>query len=425
MLGGLTELRMTPQAYLRSFQPDRRLLTGAMYDAAPLRIEPGDTVGVVLLGLGGPAAPDEVVPFLFSRLMDPAEADLRVPRSLRSRVAAVLARRRGRGLRQAFELIGGSSPLCRHAAEQAAALERRLNDRYGAAIDARFRTYVAMRHGRPSMEEAQRRMEEDGVTKAVLLPLQPQFAASTTGSSLAHWAAALGGSEPVPTALVPEYATHPKLVRALSERVEEGLQRFPHEARPSVQILFAAQGVPRRHLAQYDDPYCCHVEATVHAVLSDRGEAGRPVQIAYRRPLGGGQPRGLSLADALADLSTDGSTSLLVVPVAYLSDRIETTFDLDVTARAEAEKAGVTDFEVTGGLNCHPLLVDALAEAVAGRLTPSAFAGDGFASGLPALASTERSASVRPCSVCGRATPTASWPVVAEDPHIPQTRSAA
>ena len=418
---------MSPYAYLRWFRPDRRLLTGGTFDPAPLAVETEDVVGVVLLGLGGPSAPDEAVPFLFSRLMDPAEADLRLPRVLRSRVASVLARRRGRTLRKAFELIGGSSPLRRHASEQAIALERRLNDRYGAATGARYRTYVAMRHGAPSMEDAQRQMAEDGVTKTVLLPLQPQFAASMTGSALAHWTASLGGRESLPTALVSEYATHPKLVRALSERVEEGLQRFPREVRSSVQILFAAQGTPRRHLSQYDDPYCCHVEATVQAVLADRNETGRPVQIAYRRPLGGGEPRGLSLADALADLATDGSTSLMVVPVSYLSDRIETAFDLDVTARSEAADAGVTDFEVTGGLNCHPLLIDALAEAVAGRLLPSTFQGDGFASEAPAPAAPRsRPASVRACSVCGRSTATRSWPAMATDSsETIGTRSAA
>ncbi|MEM1115652.1 MAG: ferrochelatase [Bacteroidota bacterium] len=419
---------MTPQAYLRWFRPDRRLLTGSTFETTPLAIEQGDVVGVVVLGLGGPSEPDEAATFLYSRLMDPVEADLRVPRVLRHRVASVLARRWGQKLRKAFELIGGSSPLCRHAQEQASALERRLNDRYGAATGARFRSYVAMRHGSPSMEEAQRRMAADGVTKVVLLPLQPQYAASTTGSALSHWTAALDGRQPWPTTLVAEYATHPKLVRAFSERVEEALQRFPREARSSVQILFTAHGTPRRHLTQYEDRYCCHVEATVQAVLAERGESGRPVQIAYRRPFGGGQPRGLSLADALADLSTDGSTALLLVPVSYLSDRIETDFDLDVTARAEAAEAGVTAFEVSNGLNGHALLIEALAETVASRLLPAAFQGDGFASVEPPSLARPHTEAARVCSVCGRSTHTQTWPALPDptvaEPTEPQRTAA-
>lgn len=417
---------MTPHEYLRRFRFDRGLLTGASVQKEPLRAEPGDLVGVVLLGLGGPAAPDEVAPFLYSRLMDPAEVDLRGPRTLRNRIARILARRHGRAFTKAFELIGGTSPLRRHATEQAYALERHLNARSEAATGVRFRTYVAMRHGEPSMEKAQRQMKADGVTKVVLLPLQPHFATSTTGSGLSHWTAALG-SDPLPTSFVPEYATHPKLVRALSERIEEALQRFPFDVRPTAQLLFVAQGVPRRHLSQFNDPSCCHVEATVRAVLAERGETGRPTRIAYQRPLGVGRVRGLSVSDAIGDLAEEGASALLVVPVSYISDRIETAFDLDVTARAEADRAGIAHFEVSSGLNCHPLLVEALAEAVAAHVRPRR-EGEGVSADVPPAPAKPRSgpASVRTCSACGRATPTRDWPTTAPaEPAPTEQRSAA
>lgn len=418
---------MTPHEYLRRFRSDRGLLTGASLNQSALRAEPGDLVGVALLGLGGPSEPSEVTPFLYSRLMDPGEVDLRVPRVLRGRLAAFLARRKGRALSTAFELIGGTSPLRRHAMEQACVLERLLNARFGAVTGARFRTYVAMRHGEPSMEAAQQQMRADGVTKVVLLPLQPHFAASTTGSSLSHWTAALRGA-PLPTTLVAEYATHPKLVRALSERIDEGLQRFPHEVRPTVQLLFAAQGVPGRHFALYGDPHCCHVEATVRAVLADRGEAGRAVQVAYQPPLGAGPSRGLTVSEAIGDLAADGTAALLVVPVSYISDRIETAFDLDVTARAEADEAGVSYFEVSSGLNCHPLLIEALAEAVAAHVDPAHEGrGDGVASDVPVAAERRLGpASVQTCTLCGRATATRDWPTsTPTGAPAPEQRSAA
>lgn len=418
---------MTPHEYLRRFQSDRTLLTGASLNQGEVAVEAGDVVGVVLLGLGGPSTPEEVTPFLYSRLMDPAEVDLRVPRAVRHRVAAFMARRKGAALSKAFELIGGSSPLRRHAVEQAVALERVLNARYGALTQARFRTYVAMRHGEPSMEAAQRQMRADGVNKAVLLPLQPHFAASTTGSSLSHWTAALRG-EPLPTALVSEYATHPKLVCALRERIDEALQRFPHEARASAQVLFVAQGVPRRHLAQFGDPYCCHVEATARAVLEDAGEPGRALRIAYQRPLGAGRGRGLSVADAIEDLAEEGATALLVVPISYISDRIETAFGLDVTGRAMADEAGITHYEVSSGLNCHPLLIEALAEAVGTHVRPLRHGqGDGQTADAALSPPAPRSGapSGRTCSVCGRATPTREWPPEPAPTPVPTRRSAA
>ena len=406
---------MTPFEYLRRFQSDRASLAGEAFDGGPLAVEPGDTVAVVLMGLGGPSSPEEAVPFLYSRLMDPAEVELRVPRFARQRVARLLARRRGRRLAEAFELIGGSSPLRRHAEEQGRALQRALNDGYDPAAGATFRVYVAMRHGEPSTEAARAQMRADGVTKVVLVPLQPHFSAATTGSSLAYWRAleAEATADRWPTAFVHDYATHPKLVHALSERIDEGVQRFPLEVRDRVQVLFTAHAAQRRHLAALGDPYCCEVGATVAAVRAARGDDGRPVSLAFEAPLGAGRTLGRSLEDAIDDLSADGSSAVLVVPVSSISDRVETAFDLDVTARARAAERGVTHFEVTSGLNCHALLIGALAEAVASAVRPA---------GSPGRPAPPPAAA--PCAVCGRVTAVRRWPDAA--PHLaPHHRTAA
>ena len=406
---------MTPFEYLRRFRSDWASLSGDAFGAGPLAVEPGDTVAVVLLGLGGPSSPDEAVPFLYSRLMDPAEVELRVPRFARQRLARHLAGRHGRRLAEAFELIGGSSPLRRHAEEQGRALERALADGYDPAAGAVFRVYVAMRHGDPSMEAARAQMRADGVTKVVLVPLQPHFSAATTGSSLAYWTAleAEAEADHWPTALVRDYAAHPKLVRALIERIDEGVQRFPREVRDRVQVLFTAHAAQRRHLAALGDPYCCEVQATVEAVRAARGD-GRPAALAFEAPLGAGRTLGPSVEDAIDDLSGDGSSALLVVPVSSISDRVETAFDLDVTARAQAAERGVAHFEVTSGLNCHALLIDALAEAVASAVRPA---------GSAVVAAPPPAAAVA-CAVCGRTTAVRRWPETA--PHLaPRHRTAA
>lgn len=140
---------MTPLRYLRTYQPDLAVLTGDAFNQGAVRVGPGDVVGVVMMELGGPLRPAEVIPFLESRLLDPVEVELRIPRALRPRVARYLAQKMGRDLKRSFEMIGGSSPLRRHVSEQAAALERRLNNRFGKATGASFKTYVAMRHGDP------------------------------------------------------------------------------------------------------------------------------------------------------------------------------------------------------------------------------------------------------------------------------------
>lgn len=414
---------MTPHAYLRRFRPDAALLTGESFNQGPVQVEEGDVVGVVLLGLGGPSRPDEVVPFLYSRLMDPAEVHLPVPRWARRRVAQALAYRRGRALARAFEMIGGTSPLRRHASEQAVALQRRLTHRYGAATGAEFRTYVAMRHRDPSMAAARAQMAKDGVTKAVLLPLQPHFSATTTGSSLAYWRA-LDAELGAPTwteSLATEYATQPRFVRALSERIDEGLQRFAREDRERAQILFVAQGVSHRHRVHFGDPYCCHLHATVRAVAKERGE-DRPVHLAFQAPIGGGRTAGRSVAEAIDDLADDGASAVLAVPISFISDRVEAAFDLDVTARARAQSSGIADFEVTSGLNCHPLLIEALAECVGAHLQPAARSAPPLFSALPLDGRAPE-----PCPVCARRLPVRQWAVGPTPlvPSQPDHRSAA
>ncbi len=403
---------MTSRPSDSRYRPDSPLFGGGTVDVEPLGIKRGDVVGVVLLGLGGPAQTDEVVPFLYSRLMDPAEVGPRVPRLLRRQIARFLARRRGRALTQAFELIGGSSPLRRHAVEQARALERVLNARLGPATGATFRTYVAMRHGDPCMASARVEMDADRVTQAILLPLEPQFSTCTTGSSLSYWHALQTEDEADrPTTLIAEYAAHPKLVRAINERIDEALQRFPHDLRDQVQLLFVAHGAPKRRLSHSDDPYCCQVTVTVRAVLEERQETDRMARTAFLDCVGTGRTRGLPVSDAIDDVASEGAEGVLVVPVSFLSDRIETAFDLDVTARAQATDLGIIHFEVMSGLNCHPLLIEALTESVAWHLLPaSAGQGDGQTSTLPSP--TESHAyftTTTPCPVCEREATVRAW----------------
>ena len=408
---------MSPTEYLRSARLDPAVLSGAAFDQGPIRVSSGDVVGVVMMELGGPLRPDEVVPFLESRLLDPVEVELRVPRVLRRHAARTLARRLGRALRRSFEMIGGASPLRRHVSEQAAALQKRLNDRFAATTGATFHTYVAMRHGDPSMATARQRMADDGVTKVVLLPLQPQFSVSMAGSALAYWEA--HGPVEMPSTLVAEYATNASLVGALNERIDEGLQRFPHSVRPHVHLVFAAHGASRRHLSRLDDPYCCHVQATVQAVQAARND-DRPATVAFLDPIGAGRSLGTPMADAIADLADDGATALLVVPISFLSDRVDTAFDLDVTARSQAAAEGIAHFEVMNGLNGHPLVIDALADCVGSHILPDAMAGgDGLSASFVAGSRPDGETRATPCPVCDRALPIRQWVEVV--PSAPPT----
>jgi ferrochelatase len=360
---------MTPREFLGTYQFDRRMVTGGHFPAEPLAVEGGDTVGVVLLNLGGPEKRADVAPFLYNLFMDPAIIDFPVSGIFRHWLAKLISKRRARSVAEDYEAIGGGSPINRLTCEQSKSLEVLLNERYGDATGVSFRTYIAMRYWEPFSEEAARKMKEDGVDKVVLLPLYPQYSKTTTGASLVYWKALeeQGEIPTWPTTVVQEYAANPKYVQALSERIDEGLQRFPKEIRGDVQLLFSAHGTPLKEMKKRRDPYCCLVHSTVDQVMKHRRH-DRPYHVAFQSKVGPAEWLTPSTLDKLDDLAEQGRQALLVVPVAFVTDHIETSFELDIEAREEAEAAGVHHFEVTSGLNSHPLFIEALAEAAMAQI---------------------------------------------------------
>lgn len=365
--------RMSPRDVLRVYDSNPEVLSGESLPAGPLPVEDGERVGVVMFNLGGPASLDEVELFLYQLFMDPAFLDLPVGRRLRRWLASAGARLRAGTLRRRFEMIGGESPLPSLAHEQADALERRLNAVYGAAVGAQFRTYPAMRYSAPFPEEAAARMEADDVDKVVLLPAFPQYSAATTGSALAYWAAlrAAGERPSWPTTAVPEYAAHPKFIQSVSERIDEALQRFPEDVREQAVLVFSAQDTAWRSRADKTAPYCCQVSSTVQQVLRHREDA-RSAHTAFHPPNALGTRPGLSPStpSVLEALAQQGCPAALVVPISILTDHVNTAYDLDISLRAEVEQQGIDHFEVTAALNTHPLLIDALGEAVVAQLHP-------------------------------------------------------
>jgi len=427
---------MTAREFLNQYRYDDRLVTGEYVSQDPVAIEPGDVVGVVMTNHGGPSAPEEVEPFLYNLLMDPVLLDVPVPQALRDWGCRVLARRRARQAAECYRLIGGS-PIGRLTREQAQAVEARLNDRYGALTGARFRTYVAMRYWHPTCEAAAAEMAADGVTKVVHLPLYPQYSKTTTGSALLYWQALEANDEIPrwPCSLVYEYATHPLYVQAVSDRIDEALQRFPRAARERVHLVFSAHGTPAREVKQRRDPYCCLVHSTVQAVMDLRAEE-RPFRVAFQSKLGLGEWLAPTTTETVEEMALDGVAAVLVVPVASVADHLETAFALDIRVRECAEAAGVEHFEVSSGLNCHPLFIEALAESVAAQVHVPLAEGDGAADALPRPINTlpharEDCRTVR-CEPCRHAAEARDWNGQAGGPDVdgprvsePARRSAA
>jgi len=290
------------------------------------------------------------------------------------------------------------------SSEQARDLRSRLHA-HSACDGVDIRAYVAHRYGPNTFEDVACQMEEDGVDKVILLPMSAQYAQQRAASWLRYWSALVETGEipDWPLTAIHEYAGHPGYIQAISERIDEGMQRFPASVRPDIHLLFTAEGGPLADADRQRDPSCCLATATVERVMRHRREK-RPFSIAYQSPVGPSQHAQPSVNETVADLGEAGTSAILVVPITFLTDRIETDVDLDINLREKAERAGVEAFEVTRGLNSHPLLIDALADAVLAQcrtrtaepIVRASRPGNGRGDGSPGIASSVSPQSLEP-----------------------------
>jgi ferrochelatase len=265
-----------------------------------------------------------------------------------------------------YAQIGGRSPLRELTELQARRLESELRN----SLEARV--FVAMRYWHPFTEEAVRELLNHQVQRLVLLPLYPQFSRVTTGSSLKEWERHFSPGHPLDVKIVRDYYTHPLYIEAVVERVNEGLEqfrrtngstlRFPSD----VHLLFSAHGVPET-IIKTGDPYQAQIEATVRLVL-ERGMWPNPHSLCYQSRSGPGRWLGPSLQEALQTIASNGSERVLVVPISFVSDHVETLYEINIEARELAERLGIQRFHVTVGLNGSPTFIRALADIVLGAL---------------------------------------------------------
>jgi ferrochelatase len=311
------------------------------------------TVGVVLFQLGGPDSLDAVEPFLVNLFSDPDIIDFPFARLARPSLAKLVARNRAGKVRHHYKEIGGRSPIRELTERQARALEQELR----ATVDARV--WVAMRYWRPLTEEVVREVAAAPPDELALLPLYPQYSKVTSGSSLREWerrAKALN----IPTRTVPEFYRHPLYLDALAERINQALERFPAGQPPA--LVFSAHGVPLS-VIESGDPYCRQTEETV-TLVRRRGGWSNPDFLCYQSRVGPGRWTEPMLHSTLQTVRASGARRVLVVPISFVTEHIETLHEIDIEARQQAEKLGFEQFEMMPALNDSPLFIQCLADLV-------------------------------------------------------------
>jgi ferrochelatase len=316
----------------------------------------GPLTGVVLLNMGGPDSLDAVRPFLARLFSDRELIPLPAGAVTQPLFAWIVSRLRARKVRRYYEDIGGGSPIAALTEAQRSALQVSL-----AGTGGNFRVYVGMRYWHPLSKHAALGMKEDGVTRAIALPLYPHYCSATTGSSLhdlRRWLKWAGCAFPVTE--VRSYADHPKYVAALAETVSSRIRGVEREG---MFLLFSAHGVPKR-LIDRGDPYQAETERTVAAVM--RKFQGLPHGISYQSRAGRAEWLSPDTVDEVTRLAGQGVRTLVVVPVSFVSDHIETLHELDIRLAAHAREAGIGSFLRAPALNDSPAFIDALKDIVLG-----------------------------------------------------------
>ena len=375
---------MTPYEFIQrydreEYNSDPRLVEGECFPSAKFGWESGDTVGVVLLNLGGPDGEESVEPFLYNLFMDPAIIDFsevvyfQARGRVRQAFSKIISYFRSQSVAEDYKEISddGGSPINPLTRDQADNLEQTLNEQYAAETGATFKTYMAMRYWEPFSEDAAAQMQEDGVDKVVLLPLYPQYSKTTTGASLVYWhELEKAGEIPAwPTTSVFEYATYPKYIEALSDRIDEGLERFPDDVRDDVHLLFSAHGTPLSEINDRDSPSCGVVPSTVKQLMEYR-RFDHGFTTAFQSKVGPSEWLTPATDDTVEELAEEGE-DVLVIPVAFVTDHIETSYELAIEIPEDLEEEGAPipeHYEVMPGLNSHPKFIETLADMTAAQL---------------------------------------------------------
>lgn len=315
-------------------------------------------VGVLLLNLGGPEQLQDVRPFLFNLFSDPEIIRLPVP-WLQKPLACLISRLRSEKSKKNYEQIGGGSPLRRITEAQGKALGKKLTE-----IGQDAQIYIGMRYWHPFTEEAINQIKRDSIERLVILPLYPQFSISTSGSSfrvLKEMWQSDSDLTGINYTLIPSWYDHPDYLTAMADLITRELNKY--ENHRHIHIFFSAHGVPQSYVDKAGDPYQAEIEACTHLIMKT---LNRPndFTLAYQSRVGPVEWLKPYTEDSLKELGKKGVKDLLVVPISFVSEHIETLQEIDIEYREVAKEAGIENFYRVPALNTHPIFIDSLARLV-------------------------------------------------------------
>ena len=315
-------------------------------------------VGIVLLNLGGPERIQDVGPFLYNLFSDPEIIRLPIP-ALQKPLAWLISTLRSNKSQEAYRSIGGGSPLRRITDQQARELQSLLRQR---EVDAT--TYVAMRYWHPFTESAVADMKADGIEQVVVLPLYPHFSISTSGSSFRELQRLRQGDErfaQLPLRAIRSWHDHPGYLKAMAQLIEREIDACVDPS--TAHVFFSAHGVPKSYVEEAGDPYQKEIESCAELIMKTLGR-DNPWTLAYQSRVGPVEWLQPYTEEALEELGEKGVKELVVVPISFVSEHIETLEEIDIEYREIATEAGVSNFRRVPALDTDPTFIASLADLV-------------------------------------------------------------
>ncbi len=300
-------------------------------------------IGVLIMAYGGPNSLDEIPGYL---------ADIR---NGRPTTPAVLDE-----ITHNYRQIGGKSPLLEISTRQVAAVRDRLDP-------ARFKVYLGMRHWSPWIEDVVGQMLDDGLTRAVALVLAPHYSQLSVAKYHAKVADGLEMYRGhIEFDFIDSYHDAPKLIQALANRVDEGLNCWPEAERDSVHVIFSAHSLPVRIL-KMGDPYDSQLRETARLVAEKAWLPADRWSWSYQSAGRSPEPwLGPQLQDHIPALAGQGIRHMISIPVGFVSDHVEILYDIDIQAQAVAKEWGVR-LERPSALNDDPLYIETLVDLIEER----------------------------------------------------------
>jgi len=308
------------------------------------------SIGVILLNLGGPERLADVQPFLYNLFSDRQIIRLG-PAFLQKPIAWMIAKRRAPKSQKAYALIGGGSPLKSLTLQQGEALEKELGN------VGRFKVAMAMRYWQPFASETLQQFADQNISRIIALTLYPHYSKATTGSSLddlRHAASSFNGFFDITE--IAAWPDQPDYIQCLADSIVAGMKQFEAD---NVQLVYSAHSLPVQFIEE-GDPYLDDMNKTIGAVEKITGIKG---QLCFQSRSGPVEWLSPSTPDMLEQLAGEGGKNVLMVPISFVSDHVETLYEIDIQYRELAETLDMT-LKRTESLNVNPRFIAGLQKLV-------------------------------------------------------------